>query len=262
MTIELKIIGKEIEDYAKVYQETLHQNVNGKRVEENLHLIFITIIIKNIDSLNSISKLIQNVAIEHSYFSIASLIRGNLLNGIVALYLANKIEPEKTDSEQMQIKEEIEKVYIDQLKYTLRDIKYLLDSDPTKDSTSIIESINRDYDYYLKNPILNLNDKIEFIHNQQLTPKYMVNNSRKKDLSLRIYDSYIYYSKMEHIGLLTYKFFTRIYDKKQEEIQKMKNSIYDIVTMNQIFKEFLGLDKLTNHKLNNISIKLKKSLEN
>jgi len=89
----------------------------------------------------------------------------------------------------------------------------------------------------------------------------MIKNSRRKDLALKLYNYYTYYSKFEHIGLVTSKFFMRIHQNKEDEISTIKNSIKQMVLINENFKSFGDFGNEANKLITSISQELNLALE-
>ncbi len=249
-----ELLGKAICTYAEAFQKIIKDSINGKSIDENLDLAFVTVVCKNVDAFNSVGKLLYSASIESTYFSVASIIRGALLNGIVSLYLANKIESEKSDTEQIIIREEIEKLYIDQIAYLISDLKYLKNNSIDWDVKSTLNYINSEFATYLKEPMSDIDSDPVFKHNKKRFPvKYLVNNSKRKDLSLRLLDGYIFYSKMDHLGVLSYKYYSKIYQNRKGEMERLKAALFDIMLINLHFSVFLRMTDENKEKVSLIT---------
>jgi uncharacterized membrane protein required for colicin V production len=257
---DLKNISDSLSKYVLEYQKILSEKLNSE-MDARINLLFIMIICKNIDSINAISKLITSSKFSHIIYSVAAILRGNSLNGMIALFLANKILPEKQDPDQVDIIEEIEKLYTDQVKHLINDIRLLVENKKEVQKQNIVDYINNEYQYFLERPILNIEDKLALKHKKSnFGTRKLIQNSYSKDQSVRFLESYIYYSKFDHIGIVTSKFYSKALQNINDEISIMLDSIVNSVYINDNFKSHLKLTEEESNKIEEITKTLYKEL--
>ncbi len=257
---ELKNISASLSKYVLEYQKILSIKLNSE-IDARINLLFIMIICKNIDSINAISKLIKSSKFGYILYSVAAILRGNSLNGMIALFLAKKITPGKHNNDQAEVIDEIEKLYTDQVEHLIRDIKLLVESKQETNNQGIVNYINNEYQYFLKQPITNIIDRPSLKHkNSNFRTRKLLQNSYSKEQSIKFLESYIYYSKFDHIGIVTSNFYNKALQNTKDEINTMIDSIIDSVYINRSFKSYLNLTKHEANKIEEITENLYKEL--
>jgi hypothetical protein len=126
-----------------------------------------------------------------------------------------------------------------------------------KDQIKYCEAINARYSYYLETPISISNLTPQFVYDDRFpNTKELVKGSRIPSISESLYDSYVFYSKFEHVGFDSYRFYSRILSEetRTSEVLQLSKLLIDFVTLN---KSFLVYFKSNNQKaideINNVS---------
>ena len=238
MIKEFEPISILLDQYCSMMHSFFQKETDEKEFDKDLHQFFITLVIKNVDILHSSNLLFKNSHLETSFHSLCLLFRGAILDSIIGLYIVNFIVPNKSDDEQEDIRKQINILNIDQIKRTLSYTKKKVENMTPNDKENYCQNINSKYGNFLKKPITSTNLSPVFISDDKFpSTAKLIEGSRMPTVSESLYDSYIFYSKFEHIGYDTYNFYSRIYDANSRlvEVKQLEKIIMDFVALNKAF---------------------------
>jgi len=254
MNQNLNKISNLLVEYTKTLSSFIQEN-SQKGFKEDLDYFYIIVIIKITDVLGSIGIIGQSKNLESSFYSIGILLRSAILDSLIILYFNNFIE-DKPDNEQVNLKEKIKTLYTDQLRITLKtEIKKIAEKSK-QEKIDFCNTINNLYGHYLTAPIdyhtLNLQFKISGRFPDAFEIKKHI--TKNKNWANELCENYFFYSKLEHTGILTQKFYERIYinNQREGELYRIKNSLRIIINIININKVFLkNTNPELDEKLNN-----------